>query len=503
MMEINNQYKFYKQIFLGQDGNKILLGVPDNFGIYFDWQIAFPNIYKKNNHPRTVYLKTDFLREFVKFILPSINNEFILITACSDLSPQISFPNEYDTLIHDQRVKHWYMNNMRYKNNKVSSLPCGIAAGKYWDNCTPEEVDKVICTTIDNTDVKNKKDKVFCSFREAYFNVCGNDMFIRPKISEIINKKEYKDIFDVYSNNMQFREFLKTLSEYKYALIPHGNGMDPNPTAWLALALKTIPVIYKTPNSIDMFKDKDCVIYFENFEDITNKNLYIEKQPVDFEFLTMQYWANKINNHNNMDELTTIGNKCGTDKAWYHFFTVEYEKVLSKYRNDKLNILEIGVYYGSSLRMWKQYFPNAQIYGIDVVPSFLINKEDRIHVEFCDQTNKAALEVVYKGIIFDIIIDDGGHTMKQQQTSIGPLFKRLKSGGIYILEDLHTSLSDEFIGLGEKTTLNILKNWPKTKSEYLTEEEHQYLMNNIDKIDIIYTINKDGKESITSLIYKK
>ena len=185
------------------------------------------------------------------------------------------------------------MNNLRTKNEKSFSLPVGIGAGKFWDNCTPKEVDDLVMGVRNSIKYDEKiTNKIFCGFKTAWFQVCGEDMYIRPKIEEIVNQN--KDIFDVYPE-MPFVEFLKTLGKYKYALCPHGNGMDPSPTAWLALALKTTPVIYRIPNTTDMFEGNDSVIFFDKLKEITNKDLYKEKPLIDFEFLTCEYWANRIN----------------------------------------------------------------------------------------------------------------------------------------------------------------------------------------------------------------
>ena len=161
----------YKQIFLGQDGNKILSGLADNFSKYFDWQIVLLGstlfVHKNTQNPKTIYLKTDFLPEFVNLILPQINNKFILITACSDFSPEVNFKTfnfrkAYKTLIEDSRLKFWFMNNMRTKTEKSFSLPVGLGAGKFWKGCTEKEVDDIILNARSLVkDDEKIKDKIF------------------------------------------------------------------------------------------------------------------------------------------------------------------------------------------------------------------------------------------------------------------------------------------------------------------------------------------------------
>jgi hypothetical protein len=201
--------------------------------------------------------------------------------------------------------------------------------------------------------------------------------------------------------------------------------------------------------------------------------------------------------------LQEIGMNCHTDKATYHHFCNFYDNFINKLRTDDIKILEIGVYHGESLKMWEEYFTIAKIYAIDIKDCSKFNNKRTI-TAICDQSDKIALTDVFKNEEFEIILDDGGHMMDQQQISLGIMFKRLKSKGYYILEDLHTSLlpiylrSDSY----ENSTLNVLEEVKKNgifKSKYLTAEENEYLQNNIESIEIL----KNNSNSITSMIIKK
>lgn len=284
-------------IFLGQDGNKTLKGLSDGFSNYFDWELipVGGSLYIKKNKeiPATIYLKTDFLPIFQTSILPKINNPFILITGASDYSPQINFLSVYNQLIKDPRLIFWFMNNMRFKNSKSFSLPAGLGARRLSNELIPNKVDSLIMKIRKETNYKNKiSDKIFVGFKSRKHNDCGKDMVIRPALYKIA--KENPDIFDVY-DNMPADIFIKTLSKYKYSLCPHGNGLDPNPTAWISLSVYTIPVMYRTDNVEDMFSGKEeNIILFDQLENISNNNLYKDKEPIEFEFLTSEYWANKI-----------------------------------------------------------------------------------------------------------------------------------------------------------------------------------------------------------------
>ena len=124
---------------------------------------------------------------------------------------------------------------------------------------------------------------------------------------------------------------------------------------------------------------------------------------------------------------------------WEHYFEI-YDRHFNAYRNKELVILEIGVFQGGSLQMWKNYFgPGAKIYGIDIDSKCKQYEEENIEIFIGSQTDKKFLsEVKSKMPRIDILIDDGGHTMNQIKTSFLELFDHLKDDGIYAIEDLHT-----------------------------------------------------------------
>ncbi len=125
---------------------------------------------------------------------------------------------------------------------------------------------------------------------------------------------------------------------------------------------------------------------------------------------------------------------------WSHYFDI-YDQYFSKYRNKEVVVLEIGIFQGGSLQMWKNYFgPNAKIYGIDINPNCKVFEEENIEIFIGSQSDRDFLREVKQNIPpIDIIIDDGGHTMKQQIISFEELFSHVKEDGIYLCEDTHTS----------------------------------------------------------------
>lgn len=131
-------------------------------------------------------------------------------------------------------------------------------------------------------------------------------------------------------------------------------------------------------------------------------------------------------------------------------------------RDKSYNILEIGVQRGGGLWTLKEYFPNSSITGLDIDGNCkqYESEENDIVVFIGSQTDEGLLEKISKDRgSFDIIIDDGGHTMKQQKISFFKLFPLLNDDGIYIIEDLHTSYWPAFGGgiNNEETMMSTLK----------------------------------------------
>jgi hypothetical protein len=129
---------------------------------------------------------------------------------------------------------------------------------------------------------------------------------------------------------------------------------------------------------------------------------------------------------------------------WTHYFEA-YQAIFGPYRKRALRILEIGVYEGASLRLWKRYFVHAQtvIAGIDIDPGCaqFDSPRENIHVRIGDQTDSAFLDRVAREFgPFDIIIDDGSHNSGDLIQTFNHLFAdALKDDGIYLAEDLHAN----------------------------------------------------------------
>jgi len=219
--------------------------------------------------------------------------------------------------------------------------------------------------------------------------------------------------------------------------------------------------------------------------------------------------------------LSQIAKKYPTDKDFSHnYFDAVYEKYFSPLRDKVLSFCEVGVggfwgdvgwVPGNSLRVWEEYFTNANILGLDI-NSYDLKNEGRITVDWIDQSKRDVVEKYSEKLgEQDIILDDGSHNMHDQQITFALFFKNLKKGGIFVIEDLHSSVEvkipekRDFWGWGDPnvvTTLEMLEKFQETGkivSDYLTKEESDYLENNIESVEI-FTV---GPTSITSIIKKK
>jgi predicted O-methyltransferase YrrM len=147
-------------------------------------------------------------------------------------------------------------------------------------------------------------------------------------------------------------------------------------------------------------------------------------------------------------DLCRLAERHDTDKGTQ--FTAVYDGLLSHVREQRLRVLEIGLYNGGSLRMWRDYLPNATLHGIDIDPRTLAYQEEvpNSQVRLVDQADAHALDafVAELGGNYDFILDDGGHTMEQQIVSFEVLWPQVMPGGVYVIEDLGTSYVPSYGG---------------------------------------------------------
>lgn len=155
---------------------------------------------------------------------------------------------------------------------------------------------------------------------------------------------------------------------------------------------------------------------------------------------------------------------------WDPYFDV-YERHLAKFIDRAPRVLEIGVQNGGSIDMWLQYFgPGTTVVGIDVDPNCLQHSYpadveivigDQGSVEFWQKFMQTHSD-------FDIVIDDGGHSMQQQIVTLEQMYPRLNQGGVFLVEDTHTSYMQPWGG--QVNGKNTFLAYAKSLTDYLNQE---------------------------------
>lgn len=158
--------------------------------------------------------------------------------------------------------------------------------------------------------------------------------------------------------------------------------------------------------------------------------------------------------------LCEIANKHKTDKGGRHFFagdtcheyTPVYYDLLHNARHYVHSVLEIGVNYGCSLRMWRDFFPEATVIGFDSNAGALFT-EERIKCYAADQGReddllRAMFDVHqdFPAMKFNLIVDDGSHETAHQILTMKTLLPYLELDGVYVIEDLQVDCKPEIIG---------------------------------------------------------
>lgn len=172
-------------------------------------------------------------------------------------------------------------------------------------------------------------------------------------------------------------------------------------------------------------------------------------------------------NKNYRDELARLCDVYGSDKGelvsdghpydWKsHNYTDYYSRLFAHHRKHVTKVFECGLGTnnptllssmgvngkpGASLRVWRDYFPNAMVYGADIDVDILF-QEDRIKTFYIDQLNPDAIRKFWETVNendFDFMVDDGLHTFEAGSTLFTHSIDRLSESGIYIIEDVTCS----------------------------------------------------------------
>ena len=184
---------------------------------------------------------------------------------------------------------------------------------------------------------------------------------------------------------------------------------------------------------------------------------------------------------------------------YINYFNV-YDSLLSKYRNKKIKFVEIGVFSGGSLFMWRNFFgKKAKIIGVDLNPDIKRFKKYGFNIEIGDQSDEKFWKKFFKkyGEV-DIILDDGGHTNYQQILTVNHCIPFIKDNGILITEDTHTSYIKNkwynpskysFINYSKKLIDDINSRYPGLRKHNFTLRDYIYSIQNFESITV-FNINR-------------
>lgn len=249
------------------------------------------------------YIKIDWIGQFVKNILPTLQEPIVLITACSDYTPKHCFPRETEILLQSSRIyKWWAQNNDIIGNDKVKSLPYGLAHCQSLENDGWECIERetFLLTLRAAAAEKTKHPRIFCCWRKRSQNVAGADKVERERATDWVQSDAGNKICDLITHELDGRRYLELVAEYAYILCPNGNGIDPCPRVWEALILGTVPII-KSSTMDDAYTRLPCLIV-RDWNEVTPDLLQqkgselIEEVKKDtmLQKLTLDYWEQLI-----------------------------------------------------------------------------------------------------------------------------------------------------------------------------------------------------------------
>lgn len=238
-----------------------------------------------------------------------------------------------------------------------------------------------------------------------------------------------------------------------------------------------------------------------------------KKNLSDKELRKIKNLGKRLVTFHKTSDLTFLAQIYGTDKWGEHWYTPHYETHFRAFRKKKFNLLEIGVggydkpySGGSSLRMWKRYFPKANIFSLDIYDKSP-HEESRIRIFQGSQVDTLFLDKVEQQTgELEIIIDDGSHVNEHVLFTFHYLFPKLKSGGIYVVEDTQTSYWQHYGGQEvERNNMDSIMGYFKSLVDGLNHSEFKnegfqpsYLDLNITSIhfyhNLIFIYKGDNNE---------
>ncbi len=270
---------------------------------------------------------------------------------------------------------------------------------------------------------------------------------------------------------------------------------------WFKMKLKTFYNIYyrhriqKASHLLKVYLFVSLIIKYivnlyylpkkKNLDNFSKKNSYLFNKDLNFlcEFFNSDKGENFINQY-------VQPSKRKNKKIIAHGYAKIYEKYLKNNKDRISNIIELGSFYGNASAAFFFYFKNAQIYSADINPDMYLYSSKRLENFFTDTSSRLSIEknILNKNIKFDLIIEDASHMLKDQIISLFILFKTLKSGGLFIVEEIDFPEKREDMRLDQdfpdlKTILKKIMNKENFNSKYINENEKFFFLDNVETIE--------------------
>ena len=237
-----------------------------------------------------------------------------------------------------------------------------------------------------------------------------------------------------------------------------------------------------------------------NLDEHSKSNIELFKKDLDYLF---EYFNSDKGDYYINQYMQPIKKKNKRIDA--HGYSKIYERYFEKIRNANLNVLELGSFYGNAAGAFFYYFKNSSIYSGDICPDLFRYKSQRLKNFYINTSSEISIkkDLIDNQRIFNVIIEDASHTLKDQIISLFMLFKILSPKGIFICEELDfpetrkdMNINNEYPDL--KNILKAIKSNRDFNSKYIKEEDKKYFLDNFNTIEIF-----KGKINEVAVIQKK
>jgi len=223
-----------------------------------------------------------------------------------------------------------------------------------------------------------------------------------------------------------------------------------------------------------------------NLDKLSIKNEFLFNQDLNylFEFFNTDKGEKCVNQYTQPSKKKSL-------KVKAQGYTKFYENIFYKIKDENINIMELGTFYGNASAALYFYFKNSKIYAGDINPDMFKYKSNRIKNFYINSSSQESIknEIINLDISFKIIIEDAGHMLKDQIISLFLLFQKLEPGGYFIVEELDYPETREDMRINQtfpdlKSILNSINKKEDFVSPYIDQHSKSYFLENFEYIKI-------------------